>query len=221
MSITEKRQEKFDRVVANRQHDLAILLENVHDKHNIGAVLRSCDSVGIADVYVLFTMEGLDQKYFKVGQQASSGALKWVRTHFYRDREACFKEVRKKYKHILGTHLDSKAKSLYDLDLSESTLLVFGNEHQGITDETLKHLDGNFIIPQMGMVQSLNISVACAVTLYEVARQRIKAGKYKEVSEERKAYQQELSDYYSKINKTRERAIFNKRLRPDFLGDLQ
>ena len=73
---------------------------------------------------------------------------------------------------ILATHLDQEAKSLYELDLTQSTALLFGNEHEGISAEALAHADANFIIPQCGMARSLNISVACAVTLYEAYRQR-------------------------------------------------
>jgi tRNA (guanosine-2'-O-)-methyltransferase len=87
-------------------------------------------------------------------------------------------EVRKKYKSIYGTHLAKESKSLYDLDLTESVALMFGNEHDGISDEALEFLDGNFIIPQYGMVKSLNISVACAVSVYEACRQRIMKGMY-------------------------------------------
>lgn len=74
--------------------------------------------------------------------------------------------------------LDEHAVSLYDLNLTESVVLAFGNEHNGLTKESFELLDGNFIIPQVGMVQSLNISVACAVSLYEAYRQRARTGKY-------------------------------------------
>ena len=86
--------------------------------------------------------------------------------------------MRKKYKKVFGTHLAIESQSLYELDLVQPTALVFGNEHAGITENTLSRLDGNFIIPQVGMVQSLNISVACAVTLYEAFRQRHRQGLY-------------------------------------------
>lgn len=199
----------MQRVIGNRQHDLAILLENVHDKHNIGAVLRSCDSVGISEVYILYTMEGLDEKYFKVGQQSSSGALKWVRAHFFTDRKACFAELREKYDQIIGTHLDADSVGLYDLDLTRSTVLMFGNEHAGITNESLALLDGNFVIPQMGMVQSLNISVACAVSVYEAARQRLAADCYPNTHPDAAPYQAQLREDYLAINKTRERHIYD------------
>ena len=86
--------------------------------------------------------------------------------------------VRKKCDKIFATHLGVESHSLYELDLTQPVALVFGNEHTGVTDECLGLCDGNFIIPQMGMVQSLNISVACAITLYEALRQRNLAGFY-------------------------------------------
>ena len=86
--------------------------------------------------------------------------------------------VKKQCDKIYATHLGVESHSLYDLDLTERVALVFGNEHSGVTEECLKYCNGNFIIPQVGMVQSLNISVACAITLYEAFRQRLNAGYY-------------------------------------------
>ena len=74
--------------------------------------------------------------------------------------------------------MDEDAKSLYELDLTKSVALLFGNEHDGVSKEALNYCDGNFVIPQAGMVQSLNISVACAVSIYEAKRQRINKGYY-------------------------------------------
>jgi tRNA (guanosine-2'-O-)-methyltransferase len=175
--ITDRRSERIKEVVAKRQDNLTVILENVHDPHNIGAVLRSCDSVGIGEVYVLLTEDHLTKDRY-VGTSSSSGAKKWVDVHFYNDVSECMQQVRSKYEKIYGTHLDTDSVSLYDLDLSSSCALMFGNEHDGISEEALQYLDGNFIIPQHGMVQSLNISVACAVSLYEASRQRILKGAY-------------------------------------------
>jgi tRNA (guanosine-2'-O-)-methyltransferase len=72
--------------------------------------------------------------------------------------------------------MSSDAVSLYDLDLSEPVALVFGNEHSGVSEEALQLADGNFLIPQLGLIQSLNISVACAVSVYEVFRQGVEKG---------------------------------------------
>lgn len=173
-----ERLDKFRKVVAGRQPNLTVILENVHDVHNIGAVLRSCDSVGIREIFVLYTEAHLKAEDKQLGKRTSAGTRKWIDVHLFHNVEACFKAVRAKYDQVLGTHLDADSKNLYDLDLSSSVALLFGNERDGISEAALKHCDGNFIIPQAGMAQSLNISVACAVTLYEAYRQRRTRGYY-------------------------------------------
>ena len=152
-------------VAARRQPTLTVILENVHDPHNIGAVLRSCDSVGIREIFVLYTEPSLDQERIEIGKNASSGARKWIDIHLYHDVEACFAHVEQRYKNIWATHLGEQAVDLYEIDFTKSVALLFGNEHDGVSDASLKHATGNFLIPQMGMVQSLNISVACARSL--------------------------------------------------------
>jgi tRNA (guanosine-2'-O-)-methyltransferase len=92
------------------------------------------------------------------------------------------KELRTKFTKILTTHLSSDAVSLHDINFTESVALVFGNEHAGVTEECRNLADGNFIIPQMGIIQSLNISVACAVSIYEAMRQKMNAGHYEKAS---------------------------------------
>ncbi len=176
--LTPEREAKFREVAARRQPNLTVILENVHDPHNIGAVLRTCDSVGIKEVFVLYSEAGLSVKNIHLGVKSASGAHRWVDVHLYDNVEACFKHVRQHYDVVLATHLDAAAKSIYDIDMTQSIALLFGNEHAGVSSEALAHSDGNFIIPQMGMVQSLNISVACAVTLYEALRQRLSKDMY-------------------------------------------
>ncbi len=178
ISITDQRKERFQSVASNRQLDLTILLENVHDPHNIGAVMRTCDAVGIQEIHVLYTEENLNPESFSVGKSSSTGVRKWIDVHFYSDLDDCIKTLRQRYDNLVGTHLSKKASSIYQTDFTESMVVVFGNEHAGITEELVAHLDANVFIPQKGMVQSLNISVACAVTLYETLRQRELSGFY-------------------------------------------
>lgn len=174
--MTSKRIEKFKEVVRQRQGNLTVILEDVGDPHNIGAVLRTCDAVGIGEIYVLYTR--IRKEQLLLGKRSSSSARKWVDVHLYNDRAACFKAVKSKYAKIYATHLSESAKNLYDLDLTTSLALLFGNERYGVSQASLDYCDGNFVVPQMGMVESLNISVACAVTLYEAARQRRVKGFY-------------------------------------------
>ena len=201
--MTPQREEKFRRVVAKRQFNLTVVLENVHDPHNIGAVMRTCDAVGVREIYVLYTEDQLTEETLQVGTSAASGAKKWVEVHLYEDRAACFEAIRQKYDHIFATHLAEDAKSLYDLDLTTSVALLFGNEKDGVSAESLAYTDGNFLIPQMGMVQSLNISVACAVSLYEALRQRQSAGLYGHDPQELNPEQTELFDQYYNLHEQR------------------
>lgn len=173
--MTPERKDRIEFVLKNRQPDITVVLENVFDPHNISAVMRTCDAVGIQEIYVLNTKIPRHKKW---GARSSSSAAKWLTIHQFDDAVACFQKLREKYQHIYTTHLSSDARQLYDINFTESVALVFGNEHAGVSDEIRAMADGNFIIPQAGMIRSLNISVACAVSVYEAYRQKEKAGHY-------------------------------------------
>lgn len=210
--MTPERTAKFRRVVNNRQPDLTVVLENVHDPHNIAAVLRSCDSVGIREIYVLYTEPQLQTRSLIIGKRTSAGTRKWVDIHLFNDAPSCFEEIRKKYTHILGTHLSTEAKPLFQLDLTRPTALVFGNEHDGLSREALSYCTGNFIIPQAGMVESLNISVACAVTLYEAYRQRLEKGFYAPPFRMKAEEREKMFEEYAKRS---EKGVENKKIREE------
>lgn len=176
--MTPEREAKLRAVLAKRQPDLTVVLENVFDPHNISAVMRSCEAVGIQEIYVLNTKIPRHKKW---GSRSSSSAAKWLTIHQFSDTAECYAVLRKKYKRILTTHLSTDAVGLYQVDFTEPIALVFGNEHAGVSDEFRALADGNFIIPQVGIIQSLNISVACAVTIYEAYRQKAAAGHYDNV----------------------------------------
>jgi tRNA (guanosine-2'-O-)-methyltransferase len=173
--MTEERRQKIEEVLSKRQNNLTVVLENVFDPHNISAVMRSCDAVGVQEIFVLNTKIPLHKKW---GERSSSSAHKWLTVHQYTDVAECFKALRNRFEKILTTHLSSGSVSLYDADLTTKVALVFGNEHSGVSEEVRSLADGNFIIPQVGMIRSLNISVACAVSLYEAFRQKHLKGHY-------------------------------------------
>ena len=173
--MTPERREKLQSVLSKRQNDITIVLENVFDPHNISAVMRTCDAVGVQELYVLNTKIPRHKKW---GAKSSSSAAKWLTVYQFENAEECFSELRKKYSKILTTHLSTDAVNLYEIDLTQRVALVFGNEHSGVSEEIRSMADGNFIIPQSGIIRSLNISVACAVTLYEAYRQKALAGHY-------------------------------------------
>ena len=172
--ITERRRRRMRDVLARRQPDLTVVIENVHDPHNVSAVLRSCEAVGVLAVHLVYTVEERPE----LSRITSASAVKWLDVVHHPDLPACYAALRARGFAIYATHLGVASRDLYDLDLTAPVALVFGNEQRGVSDEALELADGSVVIPMMGMVQSLNVSVACAVSLYEALRQRRAAGAY-------------------------------------------
>jgi tRNA (guanosine-2'-O-)-methyltransferase len=173
--MTEQRFNRLTSVINRRQPDITIVLENVFDPHNISAVMRTADAVGIQDIYILNNRIPPHKKW---GNKSSSTAAEWLTIHQFTDLEECFEEIRKKYQKVYASHLGENSEDMYKVNFTESVALIFGNETFGVSDEIRKYADGDFIIPQVGIIKSLNISVACAVTLYEAFRQKNQQGHY-------------------------------------------
>lgn len=170
--MTEKRRGKIERVLGARRPDLTVVMENIHDPHNVSAMLRSADAVGVMEVQLVYTSEAFP----KLGKKSSASASKWVQKRQFRSIAECYARLRDEGFLICATHLGKRAVALYDIDLTRKVALVFGNEHKGVSSEAAKLSDLNFRIPMAGMIESLNVSVACAVTLYEALRQRAARG---------------------------------------------
>jgi len=188
--MTEKRREKLLQVLARRRPGLTLVLEDIHDAHNVSAVLRSADAVGVMGVHLVYTRS----PFPKLGKKSSASATKWVRRTKHPSVAECFAALRGEGFRILSTRLGSvrgkESLSLYDLDLTGKIAFVFGNEHLGVSDDAAALSDLNFHIPMSGMIESLNVSVACAVTLYEAHRQRTLAGEGPLTAAEKKALEE-------------------------------
>ena len=174
----ERRAEKLRRALSLRQPELTVVLENIHDPHNVSAIFRSCDAVGVLRVELLYNVD----KFPRIGKKSSSSANKWLDCRRHTSVTDCYACLRKEGFRVYATRLGEATTSLYDLDLSRPSALVFGNEHRGVSGEAAELADGNFHIPMVGMIQSLNVSVAAAVSLYEAHRQRILAGTYRKTA---------------------------------------
>src|SRR4249919_2922115 len=127
--MTPERTNKLIKILLRRQANITVVTENVHDPHNISAVMRTCDAVGIQDIYILNTKIPPHKKW---GAKSSSSAAKWLSIHQFSDSNECFKELRKHFKKIYTTHLSTDAVGLHELNLTEPVALVFGNEHSGV-----------------------------------------------------------------------------------------
>lgn len=181
--MTNERREKLEEVLIRRQENITVVFENVEDPHNIAAVLRTCESVGMQDVYILNHTIAPHPKFGEaLGFRSSSSAWKWLSLHYYDDLRQCVDALRNEDFRLMATGLSAKAIDLYEVDFTQKLALIFGNERKGVTQQMLSLCDGNFLIPQVGIIQSLNISVACAISLYEAYRQKKIAGHYQKPS---------------------------------------
>jgi tRNA (guanosine-2'-O-)-methyltransferase len=173
---TSRRQERVRSVLERRQPNLTLILENVHDPHNVSAILRSCDAVGVLQVHAVYSIEAPPPGMF--ARQTSASAAKWVDVVRHDAISTCVAELRESGFQVLATALGKESRPLHEWDLTRSVALIVGNEMRGVSDEALTLADGLIEIPMVGMVQSLNVSVASAVCLYEALRQRLAAGAY-------------------------------------------
>ena len=171
---SEKRTNKIISVINFRQKSLHVVLENIHDPHNVSAIFRTCDSVGVGRVSLVYNIE----PFPKIGKKSSASAYKWVEREKYKNIKDCALLLKKDGFKVLVSSITDSSKSIYDFDLTKKTAIVFGNEHRGVSKEAEEIADEKFIIPMFGMVQSLNVSVAAAICLYEASRQRSLKGMY-------------------------------------------
>lgn len=171
---TDKRLERIVKTIQSRQPSLKIVMENIHDPHNVSAIFRTCDAVGVPLVSLLYTYE----EFPKIGKKSSASAFKWVGKEKFRSVDDCYSTLRNDGFKVIASSLTKGAKSLYELDLTKKMAIVLGNEKRGVSDDAASMADEIYYIPMMGMVQSLNVSVAAAVTLYEALRQRFVNGMY-------------------------------------------
>jgi tRNA (guanosine-2'-O-)-methyltransferase len=143
-------------------------MENIHDPHNVSAIFRTCDAVGVPQISLLYTVESFP----RISKTSSSSANKWIDLSKFNDTKCCYDHLRSEGYKVYASMLNKKALNIYDIDLTQKIALVFGNEKRGVSPEAEKSADETFYIPMRGMIQSLNVSVAAAVTLYEAQRQR-------------------------------------------------
>jgi tRNA (guanosine-2'-O-)-methyltransferase len=199
-TITAKRLNTIKEVVSNRQFDLTVILENIHDPHNVAAIFRSVDAVGIDEVQLLYTKESFPALHPKV----TTGGGKWVKQNKYRDPEKLAADLKQRGFKIYTTHLAADAVSIHDIDWTQPSAVILGNENRGVSSEMTQLADANIAIPMFGMVKSLNVSVATAVVLFEACRQRIESGKYPNPESSPEFLEQMTDDWVNiKINKRR------------------
>lgn len=166
--LTERRRARIDEVIAKRTCEIACVFDGPYDMGNVAAVLRTAEGLGIHPIHIIHTQP----KSMAAKTRVSQGAEKWLDVRRWTDPAETMADLKAKGYRICATHLEA-SRPLAEIDFSEPTALVMGNEHSGVSQETLEAADMRCIIPMAGFSQSFNISVAAALTLYHVRRWRI------------------------------------------------
>lgn len=181
--MTPERLQRITEMLDKRQPELTVCMEGVHKTHNLAAVVRSCDAVGVSDVYAVWK-----NAQMQVRGGSAAGSQNWVKVHNYSKTEAAIAALKKQNMQVLVTNLSSTAVDFREIDYTKPTAIILGQEKFGASETALALADQDIVIPMVGMVQSLNVSVACSVVLYEAQRQRQLAGMYEQprISEERR-----------------------------------
>ncbi len=174
--MSARRLQRIRSVLAQRQFDFTVILENVHKPHNLSAIMRSCDATGVPEVHAIQS----DASFNKMPSHTAAGSDRWVKITQHHNTQTCLKHLKAKGFTIYAAHFSDQSQCLYDIDFKPQTAVLFGQEKWGVSDIAAEQTDGHILIPMHGMVDSLNVSVAAALVLYEMQRQRQQAGRYKQ-----------------------------------------
>ncbi|AVR02062.1 tRNA (guanosine(18)-2'-O)-methyltransferase TrmH [Pluralibacter gergoviae] len=175
--MNPQRYARIREMLARRQPDLTVCMEQVHKPHNVSAIVRTADAVGVHEVHAVWPGSRM-----RTMASTAAGSNSWVQVKTHPTIADAVSVLKGRGMQILATHLSAKAVDFRDIDYTRPTCILMGQEKTGITEEALALADRDIIIPMTGMVQSLNVSVASALILYEAQRQRQNAGLYERSS---------------------------------------
>lgn len=170
--MTPERFQRLQRILARRQNDLTVLMDRVHKPHNFAAVMRSCDAVGIGQVHLVPT------DTYHPAHRNAMGATRYVDVRPHDTVGEALAELRRQGMTIVAAHPAPDSVDYRSLDYTRPTALLLGTELEGLDETTAEAADVRVVVPMRGAVASLNVSVAAAVILYEMERQRADAGRY-------------------------------------------
>jgi tRNA (guanosine-2'-O-)-methyltransferase len=167
--LVPERKARIDEVVSNRTRTLTVVMEAFCDPQNVNAVLRTCEAFGIQDLHAV---EG-PMKPWDRNKKISQNADKWLDVHRWRSTAECLDHLRGEGFAIYVTRLGPGARPLAELSFAGKVALVFGNESRGVSDEAVRRADATYAIPMHGFVQSLNVSVAAAISISQAVERRV------------------------------------------------
>ena len=167
--VSEVRQVRIGQVISERTYSIAPVVEGLVNTGNVSAVMRTSEGPGFQPFHVI-----RNEVKFKKSVRTSQGAHKWLDVAIWENTPACTAGLKAQGYQIVVTHLDNAAIPLSEIDLTIPTAMVFGNEKFGVSEAMLAAADFTAILPSPGFVQSYNISVAAAMSLFAAHDQRVK-----------------------------------------------
>lgn len=189
--MTPRRFHRIRQILDHKQPDLTLFVDNVQNEHNVSALVRTADAVGLMEIHAVSPKDN-----FKPSHQSAGGVRKWVKVRTHPTHAAAAEHLKQNFGcQILAAHFTDDAIDYRDADYTRPTAILLGAEREGVSQEAQEVADGAIIIPMMGAGQSLNVSVAGAVILYEAQRQRDAAGMYEKSRLEREHYEKLLFEW--------------------------
>ncbi len=178
--LLPERKERIDRAVESRTRTLTVVLEAFCDPQNVNAVLRTCEAFGVQEIHVV---EG-PMKPYERNRKISQNADKWLDVVRWKSTAECLAHLRQRGFAVYATWLGEGSAAIGDLSFAGPVALVFGNENRGVSEEARAASDRTYAIPMRGLVQSLNVSVAAAVSLYHaMGRRQAERGRHGDLPE--------------------------------------
>ncbi|WP_457637646.1 tRNA (guanosine(18)-2'-O)-methyltransferase TrmH [Oceanithermus sp.] len=188
--MTPERYRRLRQVLDRRQPDLTVLMENVHKPHNFSAILRTADAVGVYEAHAVNPTGGVPTFHDTAG-----GSEKWVYLRVHPNIEEAVSHLKERGFTVYAANLSQRAVDYREVDYVRPAAVLLGAEKWGVSPRAAELADADVIIPMMGMVQSLNVSVAAAVILFEAQRQRLEAGLYDRPRLDEKTYRRTLFEW--------------------------
>jgi len=188
--MTPERFRKLQTVLQRRQLDLTVLMDNVHKPHNLSAIMRTCDAVGVHQIHAV-----TKQRFVQTVKDVTQGTGKWGNVQSHLSLSEAVTSLKANSMQVLAAHLSETATDFRQIDYTQPTAIMLGTELHGVSEEGLALADQHIVIPMLGMIDSLNVSVAAALILFEAQQQRLQAGMYGQQQLSDKDYKRTLFEW--------------------------
>jgi tRNA (guanosine-2'-O-)-methyltransferase len=172
--MSENRIMRLERAAKARTQHITLIVQDIHHPHNVSACLRSAEAFGILDVHIVLMKEKFEPS------TVTRGVDRWIHIHKHHSVDEAAQNLKKQGYKIAAASVLPGSRPLQEIPVTDKIAVVFSNEHAGLHPDWQKHLDYSFTIPMVGLVESLNVSVSAAITMYTLTQKALK-----EVSQEK------------------------------------